>query len=392
MGLNRVKTSGPVETFTDVTLYGGVPPTRTTYTTDPYLTKYYYKVSKGRNIPDFHKRKARGELLPLTEWYQWEAEGEAGGDLTIRKPSTGFIHWFEPYGSYAFIPGWLITTGELKALSEDLIPSGPDYDKYLTAAAARIYSSGWDALTFLAEFGKTIGMFRGLSKRTIDQMRSGRVDEKWLESRYGWRLLIYDIKDIIKAINSLDEHRLRYRESVGHTESSTSQWTHAYYSELYNSLTTFTDVVEVGARGTVVADIEPPKVSLNPVTTAWELIPYSFVADWFVNVGKYLESMSFLALSQKHYAAAGYRATATRSGSSEVTWTHSQWVVDEYSFDSYSASEVTVRNPASVPLSPSIDVNLNAEKLADLGALTSQAMLRRWPYLKEYFRRYLGVG
>jgi hypothetical protein len=273
-----------------------------------------------------------------------------------------------------------------------MIPQGSnEFDKYLTAAAARIYSSGWDALTFLAEFGKTVGMFRNLTGRTIDQMQSGRIDEKWLESRYGWRLLIYDIKDIIKAVNSLDEHRMRYRESVGSTKSESFSDTHYYYSTLYNSETVFTTVAEVGLRGTIVADIEPPKIALNPITTAWELIPYSFVADWFVNVGKYLESMSFLALSHKHYAAAGLSAKVTRIGTSEVSWVDPSWTASEYSFNSYCVSESTVRNPASVPYSPSIDVNIDATKIADLGALTSQAMLRKWPFLKEYFRRYLGI-
>lgn len=31
--------------------------------------------------------------------------------------------------------------------------------------------------------------------------------------------------------------------------------------------------------------------SLNPVSIAWELVPYSFVIDWFVNIGGYLRNM-----------------------------------------------------------------------------------------------------
>jgi hypothetical protein len=31
---------------------------------------------------------------------------------------------------------------------------------------------------------------------------------------------------------------------------------------------------------------------LNPATVAWELVPYSFIADWFVPVGDYLTGLT----------------------------------------------------------------------------------------------------
>jgi len=36
--------------------------------------------------------------------------------------------------------------------------------------------------------------------------------------------------------------------------------------------------------------------SLNPVSIAWELVPYSFVADWFIDVGGYLRSLESACL------------------------------------------------------------------------------------------------
>ena len=45
-------------------------------------------------------------------------------------------------------------------------------------------------------------------------------------------------------------------------------------------------------------------LGLQPLPTAWELLPFSFVADWFLNIGTFLEAWttkegwSFLAGSQ----------------------------------------------------------------------------------------------
>lgn len=380
----REKFSGPVEENETVTLYGGVPPTVNTYDTQTLLQSYYYKHSVGENTPDYHKRKAKGELLPLTEWNQWEASGTATGDLTIRKLSDGFTHWYGPEGSYTYIPYWLVTTGMLEEIVADVVPNGaPDYDRYLTAAAAKIYSSGWDGLTFAAELGKTVRMFRQLAQRVVHQTVTGQLERQWLESRYGWRLLVYDIKDLIKLLNSLDDHRKRYRDSAGESFGETRNWSQQYTSELYNAEFDFVDEVEVGARGTIVADITPPRVALNPITTAWELIPFSFVADWFVNIGKYLESLSFLALSRKHFAAAGLYAKVRRKCvSDDVTWTHAAWTVDKHVFSSDATSELTKRTPSSVPYIPSTSVNLSAAKVADLGAIVGQTMFKRYRHLQ----------
>lgn len=34
------------------------------------------------------------------------------------------------------------------------------------------------------------------------------------------------------------------------------------------------------------------QIQLNPFVTAWELVPFSFVVDWFVNVGDWLQSQT----------------------------------------------------------------------------------------------------
>lgn len=50
--------------------------------------------------------------------------------------------------------------------------------------------------------------------------------------------------------------------------------------------------------------------SLNPVSIAWELVPFSFVVDWFVNIGGYLRDLE-TALTYSSYFVRGYKTTTT---------------------------------------------------------------------------------
>lgn len=48
-------------------------------------------------------------------------------------------------------------------------------------------------------------------------------------------------------------------------------------------------------------------LGINPLTTLWELIPYSFVVDWFVNVGDYITRKTTLPASQIQWACISQR-------------------------------------------------------------------------------------
>lgn len=49
--------------------------------------------------------------------------------------------------------------------------------------------------------------------------------------------------------------------------------------------------------------------SLNPLSIGWELLPWSFVADWFYNIGDYLRSLESAVIYQSHFRS-GYVTTS----------------------------------------------------------------------------------
>lgn len=55
--------------------------------------------------------------------------------------------------------------------------------------------------------------------------------------------------------------------------------------------------------------------SLNPLGIAWELMPYSFVVDWFLNIGGYLQNMETYLLYNNDFLN-GYRSDLAAFGGS----------------------------------------------------------------------------
>jgi len=190
--------------------------------------------------------------------------------------------------------------------------------------------------------------------------------------------LLYDIQDLTKVMNNLDSQRKRFSERCGlSTTENTSVQSHldAITSTQDGEYLTIKDDIEVSVRGMVVADIEPPKFQVNPILTAWEIIPYSFVIDWFVNVGTYLESMSFLSLATNYTAAAGAKIKWDKEITSTPGSLASGWSQSSYENSLVANAEMVLRAPSSLSNLPKVRVNLDVEKLVDLVALARQ--LRR---------------
>lgn len=335
-----------------------------------YLSSYDLHRTIGYDIENFHARRNRGELLPMTPFWQIQISGSTTGDRHTW--GKGNYCGQDRYAFYAPYNDWLLTTEQVEAYASELSKELP----YLVqVAAARIYSSGWDALTFAAELKKTALMFKGVVRRLVEYASSPKgLASAWLEARYGWRQLLFDIEDITKLLSSLDQSFTRYKETC----QSSHHWTESYQydrSNTYEDRTvSVTDTIQIGLRGRVIADISPPKVGLNPITTAWEIVPMSFVIDWVINVGQFLEACSFLALSTSHTAAGGYEVNVSR----EMLLTASAKSSSYYTTDTTQSGESTAilqcRIPQSVPTLPLLKLRLSELKVMDLISLLIQRL------------------
>lgn len=331
----------------------------------------------GFKHPNFKARKARGELLRPTDWTRFRQKATSWGSYSTVYTSSGYGLRRQNYAAGLLDYVWL-TEEEVEAkLTSYWYPALPESpDRLLQIAADRIYTEGWDMLTFIAEFKKTKKMFTGISKRWAKALHNGDFASLWLEGRYGWRPLVYDAKNFAESVAKLQlmlRRFQRYEESnvVIQSDSITIP-TPGWVSNVISADTILQEKVNLSVRANIVADfMDSIHVNLNPVQTAWELVPYSFVLDWFVDVGSAIAATS-LRLSVNHVAGVTVVAEFEREAKSLPPVSASGWSTS-FSMGARSTGKYISRRPTSIPIKPFIDVNLDPAKVVDAIALIIKA-------------------
>jgi len=141
----------------------------------------------------------------------------------------------------------------------------------------------------------------------------------WLEFTYGWKPTAQTIygtaRQLLKPnadsrIENLKAHGVQRNVRTGSVADNSGILAH-YRSE-------GSARVEFGCCYTF-AQSQLDKLagftSLNPVSIAWEVLPYSFVVDWFVNIGGYMRNLESSFLYASNFVS-GYKTVTTRLASS----------------------------------------------------------------------------
>jgi len=348
----------------------------------------------GAKTPGYYELVASGKLLPHTSFLQHYAVGSASGSQNrLETFSTGkwrrsvinnFVasnpnHSTSPFQGMpsVVLPYYYISMNEaLAQADQDNLPG------LIQEAQSKAYSSGHDTLTFLAELHKVRDMFVKRANRLLSLPAPKRWDKTkpgdWLEWRYGWRTALFDIQSLSDALVNVYANRKRISQRSGLTQNFT---THTYLGETAAEIDTYihhiSTEVEVSYRGSVTADFSAPRFAINPVTTAWELLPYSFIIDWFISVGSWLNSLSFLALSEQSYTSGGYQIQMKQHLERRVlTWQPIGTTQFSGTRELYTDCETVtkVRIPMSASFRPTLRLKLDGLKVIDLLSIIYQRL------------------
>lgn len=134
-----------------------------------------------------------------------------------------------------------------------------------------------------------------------------RLGDNWMRYRYGIMPLIYSYRDLLKTINrGID---VRDKSSAGFQPEPTGV-TLPGPTIVYKRTETMGDIrlrASVFQHFDWEGAAQYAGIGVNPLVTAWELIPYSFVVDWFVNVGDYIASNTSNSAAQMSFACVSRR-------------------------------------------------------------------------------------
>lgn len=174
-------------------------------------------------------------------------------------------------------------------------------------------------LVSAGEFGETLRMvngagrqvFRGVGDylndvnhfvKTVTPRRLlGTISRRWLEYSFGWKPLLNDIDDGIKGLRRISQAR-RPRVLVRSKRESVEMNQPTSYSYTLPSITIMTVTKaqrRYGVKFYGCVSISQPQDRVAHefgfkldefIPTIWELIPYSFLSDYFVNIGAIIDA------------------------------------------------------------------------------------------------------
>lgn len=262
---------------------------------------------------------------------------------------------------------------------------------------------------FIGEFRETVEMLRNpvmslykgvsdfasFSRTARNQLKSQGasprryaklVSNAWLAYSFGWKPLIQTVYAAYDAIMHFTDSPKFHRfigqasdySSVGKTYlgevSASPLIMKVYYTQHIDYMLAY-----IGAAKAVAKTVTEAKLGIWPldfVATAWELVPFSFLVDYFTTIGDVLNSSAAFDRNQLAYCNRREKAIVTTQvyieNSSHLTWpgidtTRTPFASSEIKFIYYN------RSLSTMPI-PFLDlrVNLSPTRLLNLTALSAK--------------------
>lgn len=290
----------------------------------PFSESYVAQVDHAARLPNYRQLISQGECATTLLHVEEEHCSFSSTDVSVVKETSSGTERLRYY-----LRGQWLNEGKPP-------PGLPEYSVDVeNRALSNFYSnlaaieSRFKGLVFTGELRESLTMIRhparalrrAVSEYLSDVKRRGPrlprrrrpsfVRETWLEWSFGVKPLISDIDGAIKAFYASQAVHPIFEMARGLAEwHEDSNRTQISYGPAYNSrikgYRVVTDEVIVKLYGTYKSSgsgvTNLHKYGFSPwefVPTIWELIPYSFLADYFTNIGKILESWSYRNLGPR---------------------------------------------------------------------------------------------
>lgn len=300
------------------------------------------------------RRKPAGWIPPTPYSFDRKVTRARNGRQTRVRSFDGrtdvFVGPLGTYGSVANDAGRFST-----ALSENWLTStGSLRDKALVKARSKMKNGDVNLGIAFAERNRTAQLVTDTATSLVKSLRSLRrgnwrdawrhlgssrrdrpkgdsIPRKWLEMQYGWKPLLSDVYGSVDALS-----RQPPRNWIV-TGTGIEQDRFQKFSD-ESSSNDLCDVDVRAMRGVFCRIDAVPENDLlmalsslgitNPLQVAWELVPFSFMADWFLPIGSFLESLDAMLgygnawYSESHLSRGNWKVLPKNgtNGNFDITW------------------------------------------------------------------------
>jgi len=199
--------------------------------------------------------------------------------------------------------------------------------------------------------------------------------DRWLELQYGWKPLLADVK----AACDLWEQSTtapRVMRYVASNKGKPTSYDPAASPSMYGpggnkGLVSKSKRIVYEAREVM---SQPRRLGLyDPLTVFWEVTPFSFVADWFIPIGTYLEVLNLIPSLQGRFITTSKTVyDASLSGSTNLYYKNCITIHKRVDLTRSVSSSLSVPRPTFKPLSKALSPLHLANSIALLrGGLSS---------------------
>lgn len=279
-----------------------------------------------RSATDYNRRKPIGRwLIPTTYSMSEVSQMALTGSCYVYDAAGNLLNWqrgskYDGVSPETWMTRVMAATGLSESFPVDLS------NRALINARSKLKSSD---INYAVAFGerrqtarlvgnnlKRVGdMFKALKRnqmRELDDLLKSMgkglpdrlvkdIPDAWLELQYGWKPLL---SDIFGSVTALDQRDRRDWTVTVKGKASFKDTREVVLDSADTAAHGMRCTAEVFHGSMVRIDAVPSSTALasaaslgltNPLSVAWELLPYSFVVDWAYPLGPYFDQLDALA-------------------------------------------------------------------------------------------------
>ena len=220
--------------------------------------------------------------------------------------------------------------GQLYNIPQPSIDDQNRIDQAYNTALGRLNEKvrgGLDISVAVAESHQTMKMVKAIGKveRYITGIGPRRWANEWLAFKYGWLPLVSDVhaaaEELINVSRAMSKFKarahvrttpeLRLTSQAEVDISGVSNYTQGPVTSVHKGEAFSAVALEIVLDLPSALHNKARWSSLNPVAIGWELVPYSFVVDWFIDIGSFLRDLETYWLFNDIFRG-GYKSSLYR--------------------------------------------------------------------------------